>query len=177
MQNEWEWMIGVYSSFASDKNLQTRTYSDQAGDEWFVTQNSNSKLKPKPEPLFFFLQTNKQTKPNHWPPCFDNGISAAAATPQPPAPPACGGSDRLRRFLLSSHSIRAPLLARSFSVRYRSSPSPTPLRLSRLSLSLYIFTLSFFTYVSLAFILSLSIRYADWERRWSNRSTNFSCSG
>lgn len=96
----------------------------------------NSKLKIR-TPLF--LSPNKQSpwRRRRW---FDNGISAAAATPQPPAPPARGSSDHLRRFLRSSHSIRAPLLSRSVSVRYRSSPSPSPLHLSMLSLSFSLFT-------------------------------------
>lgn len=154
---------------------------DQAGNEWFVTQNSKS--KPKPEPLFFFLQTNKQTnKQSHWRRRrrrFNNGISAAAATPQPPAPPARGSSDHLLGFLRSSHSIRAPLLSGSVSVRYRSSPSPSPLHLSMISLSFSLFTLLpfFLTDLRLTFILSLSIWYADRQRRWSNWSTRFSCSG
>lgn len=159
--------------FSFWQTLQT-LIRDQAGNEWFVTQNSKS------EPLFFFLQTNKQS---HWRRRrrrrFNNGISAAAATPQPPAPPARGSSDHLLRFLRSSHSIRAPLLSGSVSVRYRSSPSPSPLHLSMLSLSFSLFTLLpfFLTDLRLTFILSLSIWYADRQRRWSNWSTRFSCSG
>lgn len=133
----------------------------------------NSKLKIR-TPLN--KQTNKQS---HWRRRFDNGISAAAATPQPPAPPARGSSDHLLRFLRSSHSIRAPLLSGSVSVRYRSSPSPSPLHLSMISLSFSLFTLLpfFLTDLRLTFILSLSIWYADRQRRWSNWSTRFSCSG
>lgn len=156
--------------FSFWQTLQT-LIRDQAGNEWFVTQNSKS------EPLFFFLQTNKALGGG------GGGLIMAF--------------QRRRQHHNHQHRLRVvvPIISAVFSALLilfallsflAPSPSDTdhlhhPRRFTSvcfLSLSPYLPFFPFFlTDLRLTFILSLSIWYADRQRRWSNWSTRFSCSG